>query len=122
FQPPAAPVGYTCIYLPINRKTKHTELREKLRILKINLNRIYAIQRPAKNIVSLLVHTGYAQEILNICATEGIHLITDFNPIAGTNLGDPKLLESLNELQLNDKAKAIYYNRMLQAAAQLRDP
>lgn len=107
--------------MPINRKTKHSDLREKLRVLKINLNRVYAIQRPAKNIVSLLIHAGYAQEILDICAKEGIHPITDFNPIASANLGDPKLLESLTEVQLNDKAKAIYYNRMLQAAAQIRD-
>lgn len=116
------PLGYTCVYLPINRKTKHADLREKLRILKINLNRIYAIQRPAKKVVSLLVHTGYAPDIVKICETEGIKPITNFNPISGTNLGDPKLLESLNEAQLNDKAKAIYFNRMLQAAMQLRDP
>ncbi|CEP14560.1 hypothetical protein [Parasitella parasitica] len=88
------PVGYTCVYLPINRKTKHSDLREKLRILKINLNRIFAIQRPAKNIVSLLVHTGYAEEIYNICTTEGISPITDFDPIAGSNLGDPKLIKT----------------------------
>jgi len=118
----AVPSGYTCVYLPINRKTKHADLREKLRILKINLNRIYAIQRPAKKVVSLLVHSAYAPEIIQICETEGIQPITDFDPIAGTNLGDPKLLESLNAAQLNDKARALYYNRMLQAAVQIREP
>ena len=63
-----------------------------------------------------------APEIIQICETEGIQPITDFDPIAGTNLGDPKLLESLNAAQLNDKARALYYNRMLQAAVQIREP
>ena len=116
------PPGYTCIYLPCSHKTKHAALRARLEILKINLKRIYAIQRPAKQMVSLLVHSHYAADVLKICEDDGLRPITDFNPISGANLGDPTLLKSLNTQQLNDKAKAIYYNRMLQAAAQLRDP
>jgi len=116
------PPGYTCIYLPCSHKTKHAALRARLEVLKINLKRIYAIQRPAKQVVSLLVHSHYAADVLKICEADGLRPITDFNPISGANLGDPSLLQSLNTQQLNDKAKAIYYNRMLQAAAQLRDP
>lgn len=119
---PLPPPGYTCVYLPCSHKTKHAALRARLEILKINLKRVYAIQRPAKQVVSLLVHSHYAADILKICEADGLQPITDFNPISGENLGDPTLLKTLNMQQLNDKAKAIYYNRMLQAAAQLRDP
>ncbi|KAL7322790.1 hypothetical protein PS15p_211741 [Mucor circinelloides] len=118
----AIPPGYTCVYLPISLKLKHAGIRQRLDVLKINLKRIFAIQRPAKNIVSLLVHSNYAPEIVQICETDGVNAITDFNPISGKNLGDPKLVNGLTDAQLNDKAKAIYYNRMLQAAVQLRDP
>ncbi|EPB84964.1 hypothetical protein HMPREF1544_08242 [Mucor circinelloides 1006PhL] len=119
----AIPPGYTCVYLPISPKLKHTGIRKRLDVLKINLKRIFAIQRSAKNIVSLLVHSNYAPEIVKICEADGVNAITDFNPISGKNLGDPKLVNDLtDDAQLNDKAKAIYYNRMLQAAVQLRDP
>ncbi|CAO0799571.1 unnamed protein product [Mucor circinelloides] len=118
----AIPPGYTCVYLPISPKLKHAGIRKILDVLKINLKRIFAIQSPAKNIVFLLVHSNYAPEIVKICETDGVNAITDFNPISGKNLGDPKLVNDLTDAQLNDKAKAIYYNRMLQAAVQLRDP
>ncbi|KAL7330792.1 hypothetical protein PS15p_205688 [Mucor circinelloides] len=118
----AIPPGYTCVYLPISPKLKHAGIRQRLDVLKSNLKRIFAIQRPAKNIVSLLVHSNYAPEIVQICETDGVNAITDFNPISGKNLGDPKLVNGLTDAQLNDKAKAIYYNRMLKAAVQLRDP
>ncbi|KAL7329729.1 hypothetical protein PS15p_204779 [Mucor circinelloides] len=88
----AIPPGYTCVYLPISPKLKHA------------------------------VHSNYAPEIVQICETDGVNAITDFNPISGKNLGDPKLVNDLTDAQRNDKAKAIYYNRMLQAAVQLRDP
>jgi hypothetical protein len=116
------PPGYTCVYLPCGHKTKHAELRTRLQILKINLKRVYAIQRPAKHVVSLLVHSHYAPEILKICEEDGLNPITDFDPISGKNLGDdPNLTKTLNAQQLDDKARAIYYNRMLQAAAQLSE-
>ncbi|KAL9537460.1 hypothetical protein PS6_011736 [Mucor atramentarius] len=119
----AIPPGYTCVYLPISPKLKHAGIRKRLDVLKINLKRIFVIQRPAKNIVSLLVHSNYAPEIVKICEADGVNAITEFNPISGgKNLGAPKLVNGLTDAQLNDKAKAIYYNRMLQAAVQLRDP
>ncbi|EPB87635.1 hypothetical protein HMPREF1544_05518 [Mucor circinelloides 1006PhL] len=94
-----------------------------LSLLKINLKRIFAIQRPAKNVVFLLVHSNYASETVQICKTDVVNAITDFfNPISGKNLGDHKLVNDLTDAQLTDKAKVIYYNRMLQAAVQLRDP
>ncbi|KAL9537979.1 hypothetical protein MBANPS3_011295 [Mucor bainieri] len=116
------PPVYTCVYLPSSHKTNHAGLRARLEILKINLKRVYAIQRPAKNIVSLLVHSRYAAEIHQICEEDGLQPITTFNPISGKNIGDPNLIKKLSAQQLDDKAKAIYYNRMLQAAAQLSEP
>ncbi|KAF1806727.1 hypothetical protein FB192DRAFT_1464755 [Mucor lusitanicus] len=103
------PPGYTCVYLPCGHKTKHAELRTRLQILKINLKRVYAIQRPAKHVVSLLVHSHYAPEILKICEEDGLNPITDFDPISGKNLGDdPNLTKTLNAQQLDDKARVIY--------------
>ncbi|OAD02355.1 hypothetical protein MUCCIDRAFT_111726 [Mucor lusitanicus CBS 277.49] len=118
--PSLPPSGHTCVYLPCGHKIKHAELCTRLQILKINLKRVYAIQRPAKHVVSLLlVHSHYAPEILKICEEDGLDPISDFDPISGKNLGDdPNLTKNLNAQQLNDKAKAIYYNRMLQAAVQ----
>ncbi|KAG1067235.1 hypothetical protein G6F42_026539 [Rhizopus arrhizus] len=89
----AIPPGYTCIYLPITPKLKHA------------------------------MHSNYASETVQICKTDVVNAITDFfNPISGKNLGDHKLVNDLTDAQLTDKAKVIYYNRMLQAAVQLRDP
>ena len=96
----AIPPGYTCVYLPISPKLKHAGIRKRLDVLKINLKRIFAIQRPAKNIVSLLVHSSYAPEIVKICEADGVNTITEFNPISGKNLGDPKLVNGLVSMLL----------------------
>ncbi|CAO0797183.1 unnamed protein product [Mucor circinelloides] len=77
----------------------------------------------AKKMGSTYCTPLYASETVQICETDGVNAITDFfNPISGKNLGDHKLVNDLTDAQLTDKAKAIYYNRMLQAAVQLRDP
>ncbi|OAC97621.1 hypothetical protein MUCCIDRAFT_116280 [Mucor lusitanicus CBS 277.49] len=99
-----------------------TELGTRSHILEINLKRFYAIQRPAKHAVCLVVHSHYAPQILKICGDDGLNRITDSNLISANNLGDPHFSKTLSAKQSDDKAKAIYYNRMHQAAAQLGEP
>lgn len=118
----APPTGFTFLYLPSNKRSKYSELRDRLRLLGVKLNRVYSIQRPAKKVIALLVHQGYAEELSAIFATAGIELVQDFNPIDPKNIGDPKLLESLqNDVQRAAKAQAIYFNHMLEAVCSLKD-
>lgn len=116
------PRGFTFVYLPSNRKTPHPELRERLRFIGIQLSRVYNISYPAKNVVALLVHKAYADEIYSLVSLAGISALKDFNPISGSTIGDPQLLADFTPEQLEDKAKSLFFNRMLKAAVQLQNP
>ena len=114
--------GYTFIYLPSKKRTTYSELRDRLKLLGINLNRVYSIGRPAKHVISLLIHQGYEKELLSLCDTTGVKPITDFSPTSGATIGDPELLAALkSDIQKEDKAKSIFYNNLLRSAVQLRD-
>ncbi|KAI9328137.1 hypothetical protein BD770DRAFT_298779, partial [Pilaira anomala] len=84
--------GYTFIYLPSKKRTTYSELRDRLKLLGVNLNRVYSLGRPAKNVISLLIHQGYEKELLSLCDTTGVKPITNFNPTSGATIGDPELL------------------------------
>lgn len=119
----SATTGYTFVYLPSNKRTSYTELRDRLKLVGINLNRVYSLGRPARNVISLLIHQGYETELLNLCKTAGVKPITDFNPTSGATIGDPELIRTLkSDIQKEDKAKSIYYNNLLRATVQLRNP
>jgi hypothetical protein len=110
--------------MPGNRKTSHSDLRKRLAVIGINLNRVYALQRPSKNVPAILVHFAYAPEVIQLCkAEDGVDPVMDFNPTATSVIGDPHLSEILKtDEQRAAKAKALYFNHVLTAATQARDP
>lgn len=118
----APPTGFTFVYLPSNRKTKQSELRTRLRYIGIKLHRVYSITHPAKNVVALLVHKSYAEDIKSLATAAGLIVNEDFNPTSGSIIGNPRLITELTPSQLDDKAKALYYNNILEATVQLPDP
>lgn len=114
--------GYTFVYLPSNKRTTYAELRERIKLIGVNLTRIYSLSRPAKHVVAILVHTAYAKELTDLFTKAGIKPIIDFNPTSAKTIGDPRLIETLkSDQQREDKAKSIYYNSLLRATVQLRD-
>ncbi|CAO3618621.1 unnamed protein product [Mucor hiemalis] len=114
--------GYSFVYLPSNKRTTYSELRERIKLIGVNLTRIYSISRPAKHVVAILVHSAYAKELLDLFTKAGIKPILDFSPTSARTIGDPRLLETLkSDQQREDKAKSIYYNSLLRATIQLRD-
>lgn len=114
--------GYTFVYLPSNKRTSYAELRERIKLIGINLTRVYSLSRPAKHVVAILVHSAYAKELTDLFAKTGIKPILDFSPTSAQSIGDPRLLETLkSDQQREDKAKSIYYNSLLRATVQLRD-
>ncbi|CAO3627619.1 unnamed protein product [Mucor hiemalis] len=103
--------GYSFVYLPSNKRTTYSELRERIKLIGVNLTRIYSISRPAKHVVAILVHSAYAKELLDLFTKAGIKPILDFSPTSARTIGDPRLLETLkSDQQREDKAKSIYYN------------
>lgn len=117
------PTGFTFIYTYSAKYSKYSEVRERLYLMKVKLNRVYSIQRPAKNVMAILVHNGYVQELRNIFIECGLTVFDDFNPISPDNIGDKKLLEMLPTVEHRTaKAQSLYYNHMLQAMCALKDP
>jgi hypothetical protein len=59
FQGTSGPQGYKYIYLPSRNRATRQTIRQKLRTLKVEANRVLDIHFPARNIVALLVHIQY---------------------------------------------------------------
>ncbi|KAG1607104.1 hypothetical protein G6F46_012542 [Rhizopus delemar] len=66
-QPPSENQGFKYIYLPTKARVPIGQLRSRLRKLDINNNRVLDIHHPDRNVVALLVHNDYADELRPIC-------------------------------------------------------
>ncbi|KAG1549161.1 hypothetical protein G6F47_002729 [Rhizopus delemar] len=62
-QPPSTNQGFKYIYLPTKARVPIGQIRSRLRKLDINNNRIIDIHYPDRNIVALLIHNDYEDEL-----------------------------------------------------------
>ncbi|KAG0735466.1 hypothetical protein G6F62_011832 [Rhizopus arrhizus] len=62
-QPPSTNQGFKYIHLPTKTRVPIGQIRFRLRKLDINNNRIIDIYYPDRNIVALLIHNGYEDEL-----------------------------------------------------------
>ncbi|KAG2223202.1 hypothetical protein INT45_011548 [Circinella minor] len=112
FQKHNGPTGYSFVYLKSNHRTKHSEVRKKLRILKVEQARVIDIQFPCKGIIGLLVHASYAPELIELLEKVNLKIIRNFDSTSSDIINDP----TLQDLDLPEKKKQatqIYQKRML---------
>ncbi|CAO3664058.1 unnamed protein product [Umbelopsis vinacea] len=63
FQETSDPQGYKYLYLPSRNRATCQTIRQKMRTVKVETSRVLDIHFPARNIVALLVHIQYYQEL-----------------------------------------------------------
>ncbi|KAG0755808.1 hypothetical protein G6F29_010652 [Rhizopus arrhizus] len=100
-QPPSENQGFQYLYLPTKARVPVGQLRSRLRKLDINNNRILDIHYPDRNVVVLLVHNDYADELRSHLRKFKVTLKDDFDPCDPMILRDPKYSDSTTEEQTN---------------------
>ncbi|KAG0755475.1 hypothetical protein G6F65_012278 [Rhizopus arrhizus] len=100
-QPPSENQGFKYIYLPTKARVPIGQLRSRLRKLDINNNRILDIHYPDRNVVALLVHNDYADELRSHLQRFKATLKDDFNPCDPKILRDPQYADASDEERAN---------------------
>ncbi|KAG0763416.1 hypothetical protein G6F57_003087 [Rhizopus arrhizus] len=85
-QPPSTNQGFKYIYLPTKARVPIGQIRSRLRKLDIDNNRIIDIHYPDRNIVALLIHNDYEDELRQQLQRFKVTIKEDFNPC------DPQVL------------------------------
>ncbi|KAG0737600.1 hypothetical protein G6F62_009641 [Rhizopus arrhizus] len=88
-QPPSTNQGFKYIYLPTKARVPIGQIRSRLRKLNINNNRIIDIHYPDRNIVALLIHNDYEDELRQQLQRFKVTIKEGFNPC------DPQVLRDL---------------------------
>ncbi|KAI9249249.1 hypothetical protein BDA99DRAFT_408134, partial [Phascolomyces articulosus] len=77
------------VLIPCRKRLLRSEIRQYLRSLTINPNRIIDISYPARNILGLLVHTKYLTSVSLLLRKANTPILYDFNPTDPIHLRDP---------------------------------
>ncbi|KAG1546448.1 hypothetical protein G6F49_010495 [Rhizopus delemar] len=120
-QPPSENQGFKYIYLPTKARVPIGQLRSRLRKLDINNNRILDIHYPDRNVVALLVHNDYTDELRSHLQRFKVTLKDDFNPCDPKLLRDPQYADASDEERAN-LAFMHHCNRMERALKFIRTP
>jgi hypothetical protein len=100
-QPLSENQGFQYLYLPTKARVPVGQLRPRLRKLDINNNRILDIHYPDRNVVALLVHNDYADELRFHLRKFKVTLKDDFDPCNPMILRDPRYSDSTTEERTN---------------------
>ncbi|KAI9243626.1 hypothetical protein BDA99DRAFT_418897, partial [Phascolomyces articulosus] len=114
FQPPPDQQRFQYIHFPCRNRLPRKDIRRLyLRSLAINPNRIIDISSPARNVLSLLVHTQYFSNVFLILKKANTPILYNFNPTDPVHLRDPTYI-LLPEQQKSEIAAQCHRNRCLQ--------
>jgi hypothetical protein len=121
FSPPSTNQGFQHIYLPTRARLRISQIRQNLRKLGIDNNRVLDINYPAMNTTALLVHNEYVDELINRLSTAGITPIDNFDPTDQQHLKDPKYAD-YSKCDRSDIAFNLHQQRMLRSLDFIRAP
>lgn len=109
------PQGFTYVYLSRSRRYTHNQVREDLRALGAEPNRVLDISFPSKSTIGLLVHVQYEAELTTMLSKAGVTPVKDFDPTAAQHIGDPALTSTLSAAELEEKALQLHRDRCIHA-------
>ncbi|KAI8047253.1 uncharacterized protein B0P05DRAFT_481849, partial [Gilbertella persicaria] len=97
---------YEYVYLPNKYRDRLSAFRRKLRLIGLDNSRVLDVHYPARNVVALLIHSAYKEDLLKVMAKYSLPVLTDFDPFSGTNVKDPAFA-SLDANTLSAKAREL---------------
>ncbi|KAG1051112.1 hypothetical protein G6F43_006669 [Rhizopus delemar] len=120
-QSPSTNQGFKYIYLPTKARVPIGQIRSRLRKLGINNSGIIDIHYPDRNIVALLIHNDYEDEIRQQLQRFKVTIKEDFNPCNPQVLRDPKYADR-TPAEREDLAFMHHCNRIERALQYIRTP
>ncbi|KAL7326804.1 hypothetical protein PS15p_209084 [Mucor circinelloides] len=85
------PQGYEeYIYISRSGKVLRSEVRRTLRKIGVDTARVLDINFPASEVIGILLHTQYVNEVLSLLRASEAEIYKDFDPMDSDNLADPK--------------------------------
>ncbi|KAG1512430.1 hypothetical protein G6F53_005185 [Rhizopus delemar] len=120
-QSPSTNQGFKYIYLPTKARVPIGQIRSRLRKLGINNSRIIDIHYPDRNIVALLIHNDYEDELRQQLQRFKVTIKEDFNPCDPQVLRDPKYADR-TPAEREDLAFMHHCNRIERALQYIRTP
>lgn len=121
FTPLSETHGFRYIYFPSRARIPTGQVRKNLRHLDIPNSRILDIHYPERQVMALLVHNDYAEELQRILTKVGVAPIPEFDPLDPAHLQDPKYA-TLSEDERAQKAREHHNYRIRKAVETIRFP
>ena len=121
FTPISESQGFKYVYLPCRAREKYSDVRKKLKSLKIDSARILDVHYPAQKMIALLVHNDYSDIIMKRFTDVGVKPIKDFDPTDASVIRDPALA-GLDITAKLLKARDLQRSRCLRALEHIRRP
>ncbi|KAI9356638.1 hypothetical protein BD770DRAFT_309089, partial [Pilaira anomala] len=111
--------GYEYIYFPCRARISRKAQRKNLKILGIQNGRVLDIHYPSGNVIALLVHKLYKQELIKNMQDAGIKYIDNYDPINPNIITNPEL-QSLSIEEKTKLAEEKYNQRLMRALPFIR--
>lgn len=121
FLPVSESQGFQFIYLPNRGREPISVMRNRLRALGIQNNRILDIHYPDRHVSAFLIHNDYAQTFLDIMRDHSITPLETFDPIDKSTLRDLKYAEATDE-HLQEEVQRIHHERLMNIIKQIHRP
>ncbi|KAI8327972.1 hypothetical protein BC941DRAFT_332955, partial [Chlamydoabsidia padenii] len=118
---PTILTNFQHIYIPIRSRQRIGQVRQTLKQLKIDNNRILDVYYPAMNTTALLIHNDFADDLKTQLNTAGIKPLDTFDPLNPQHISDPKY----KELPLDERstlATTLHRQRMKRTLDFIRAP
>ncbi|KAK4508868.1 Importin N-terminal domain-containing protein [Mucor velutinosus] len=118
-QPATENSNYTVLHLHRAHRMTHTEYRATLAAIGIDSKRILDVTFPARNISTILIHTAYKADILQLLAAGELTEVPDFNPLDHTHVADPQFAD-MPAPQLTRIAAALHTDRCIRTVRYIK--
>ncbi|KAG2190903.1 hypothetical protein INT47_004827 [Mucor saturninus] len=93
--------GYIYIYYPAKSRISRKQQRSNLKKLGVINGRILDIHYPARNVVALLVHINYKQELIDTLLKSKVSQIEKYDPTNPATITDPQY----NSIRVEERGK-----------------
>ncbi|RCH89366.1 hypothetical protein CU098_005161, partial [Rhizopus stolonifer] len=120
FTATSATSGYKYLYLPCRFREPISSLRAKLKKLKIDNSRILDVHYPDNQVIALLAHNDYINEIVQVFSKAGVKPVEEFNPLDEQRLRNPAFA-ALDKEARKSKCVELHHARLLRALSFIRE-
>ena len=112
--------GFSNVYYPAQARISRKLQRKNLKELGVVNSRLLDIHYPSRNVVALLVHNDYREELIGTLKSQKLQHLADYSPTHHTSLTDPQFSD-LSDTEKSRIASEKHTQRIVRALPFIRD-